>query len=336
MSTWVSALVSMVLAFVLGYQLNQPDPMPVPEPIDPEVVALKADLLTYEAKDFRANHERLAATLTETENGLVSQLLACFDEKDKMAKELAMTKQSKQVRKANAPQTFIERFLEQDDGKGNGRKMLPGKLSPSYSRMPEGQQPPPIRVVDARYRQIFPDNKGAGHAKEDAFGFVEEVVDNIDAFLDGNVTPNPGMTIVHKERKERSTFFNNLQKASFEGNVNIFTEAAKDKVFQGNLSFESPEQNGQGWLVIRDDQETVFETRTFSSQDEAIWRYNLAENAVSLMSDQCHWSDAFVHEFKDMFYLSQQNMLIGNIYCREQSAKQWSRIGTFSFEQVGF
>lgn len=324
-----------VVGFLLGYRLNHLPEEKV-KPVDPDIAALRDQLKEFEFKDFQNQREVIHTKLSPAENALVDKLLVCGSEKKKLLEDIKGHESKPAVAKPNKPETFIERFLGEQEKGATTRKMLPGKLSPSYSPMPEGSEPPPTKIVDGRYRQIFPDNAGASHLKEDAFGYVDEVVDDVDAFLDANVTSNPGMTIVHNDRKAKSVFFQNLASSMFEGQVKVFTKEAKDKRLMGKLSFQSPDQNGQGWLVIRDEQGAIYETRTFTLEDEAVWRYNLAENSVVLLSDRCQWSDAFVHEFKDMFYLSQQNMLVGNIYCREQFAKKWNRIGTFEMEQVGF
>ncbi|MEZ4819232.1 MAG: hypothetical protein R3A45_04795 [Bdellovibrionota bacterium] len=289
------------------------------------------EISAYEEDDFLHSFTGLQEGLTETEKLLGQKLIACIGEKKHAFEKIETLEQEVVQAENTANKSFINRFLGKSASE-NKRPLLAGKMAPMYGS--NSVDPLPIKIIEQRYRQIFP-NAIFQHAKENEFGYYSQVVTDVDAFLDQRVVKNPSLSIIDRQRKKNSKFFTTLKTASFEGEIDVFTEGTQEQHINGKMIFQSPSQYGNDWIMIADDQGNTLETRTFAPSDESIWRYNSQNPSVALLSEQCYWNDQYLYEYKDFFYLAQQGLLVANIYCKKQNASSWERVGTLKFEQVG-
>lgn len=73
-----------------------------------------------------------------------------------------------------------------------------------------------------------------------------------------------------------------------------------------------------------------FEKNLFSSP----WLYNSCNKSISTVSNFCSLDAGMDMEYKEFFYLTQFDLLLGNIYCKKSSETGWTRIATMEFIQI--
>lgn len=322
------SIVFLGIGLIMGYLAKE-----VYERQRPKTTAVSPfveDIMVFEDDDFLHSFAGIQDHLDATEKMLGKKLVACIEEKKRSNEQIQLLKDEIQSLEDQSGQSFINRFLGNSE-KDDQVTYLPGNVAPMFGS--EVLNPVPLRVVDARYRQLFPSTSFT-HPREESFGFYQQSVEDVETFLNKRVVTDPSMAVIDMARKKRSKFFQELKTAAFEGPVKLFTESAKDRQFNGKMIFRSPTQNGLDWIVVNDETGATIETRTFSQVDESVWRYNSQNPSVMLLSEQCVWNDQYVYEFKDFFYLTQQDLLVANIYCKKQGADQWERVGTLQFDQI--
>ncbi|MCB0272589.1 MAG: hypothetical protein KDD46_06225 [Bdellovibrionales bacterium] len=321
-------IVFLILGIVMGYLAKE-----VYDKQRPKEKAQSpwlSEIMAYEDDDFLHSFTGLEEYLSDTEKVLGQKLIQCIGQKKVAEQKITELEDRAEEQKEIASSSFIDRFLGKSS-KESANEILPGKVVPVYGS--DAVNPQPIKVIDGRYSQIFP-NVSFQHPKEEEFGYYEQPVTDVDDFLDKRIAKNPDMSRVDLQRRKRSKFFQELKTAAFEGDVKVFTEGAQNTQFHGKMIFRSPSQNGQDWIVINEEGGATIETRTMTQADESVWRYNSKNPSVVLLSEQCPWNDQYVYEFKDFFFLAQENMLVANIYCKKQNASSWERVGTLKFEQI--
>jgi hypothetical protein len=327
MMTTILAFVCLGIGLTLGYTGKEIYEKQRPKAKKQESAWIK-ELRTYQDDDFLHSYEGIKSNLTSAEQFLGDRLVSCIDQKQTQSSQLAELQErveDQQERMGDA--SFIEKFLGQEPEPQSG---IEGQFVPQYNR--ETQSPVPIQVSDARYAQLFPDQQ-LQHPEEDLFGFVAEPVDDVQAFLDRRVCNNPALTALTPSRRQRSKFFNTLRASVFEGNVAVDSPQAERGEIRGRVEFQSPRHRGQDAIYIQQGP-LVMETRLVDPRSASVWRYSSCQPSVVLLNDRCSWSDQYIYEYKDFYYLAAEDMLVANVYCKKQNGQQWKRMGTLQFEQI--
>ncbi|MEZ4703675.1 MAG: hypothetical protein R3A11_00470 [Bdellovibrionota bacterium] len=213
-------------------------------------------------------------------------------------------------------------------------KVESGGLVP-YLKAGQYKDAPSITPDNNRYLELFP-AKQFFHPQEPSFGFVDDYISDIEEFLGSKECLNPAMSLVTEDRRLESRFFDAIQGRSFAGDLQLDNDRSeKVPMF---LDFNSNRYQGQDHIeILEKGQGNVFEKRTIPNDVvNSVWRYNSCVGSVVLLSDQCPWNQNYQHEFKDFYYLSYSNQLVGNVYCKKASDTDWIRVGHFQSPEVPY
>ncbi|MCB0326147.1 MAG: hypothetical protein KDD52_00875 [Bdellovibrionales bacterium] len=212
---------------------------------------------------------------------------------------------------------------------------LPGALVPFVKKGQYREDPPSSSPNHERFLELFP-AKQFFHPQEPLFGFIEDYVNDIDEFLRAKECINPAMSLVTEDRRLESRFFDIVQGRSFVGDVYISGDSETKIPIE--FEFNSDRYQGQDHIESKDGPGgDVYEKRNIpSDMINSVWRYNSCVGSVVLLSDHCPWNQNYQHEFKDLYYLSNSNRLLGNVYCKKASDTEWVRVGYIDSEDKDY
>lgn len=186
------------------------------------------------------------------------------------------------------------------------------------------------------------------------FGIHSGAYDDVSRFLGKRVCTNPSLSFANEEVSYLTLFFSLNFNRSFGGIVRIINERIVTLI-EGSLEFRSqkdseeyfekkmsPDASFKSW--VHEDLERDF--RGFVYQDQSIsdfvpfwksylftspWLYNSCSKSISTVDNKCSLDPSYDMELKDFYYLSDFDLMLGNVYCKKSYETSWTRLATIEF-----
>jgi hypothetical protein len=288
----------------------------------PNSVIQKLNALSDE--DYISEYPAEKHLLTLSEQVLGDRLYACLDRPVKMGS----------VRKTFAPSNS-DTQKEPDQEKAPESADTSSDEFSIYARA--GASMAPRQVPGAKLQQIFRNGKFATQGEEN-YGIENALIEDAQEFLKkhGNCV-TPTFSAITEERKNRSRFFDFVKENSFKGitTVNVTANHTIAKKLLTLIEFNSPKHDGFDYLEVMDDKKNYLEKRIIKADEtDDAWRYSSCAPSVVLVSDKCPWNNQYVYEFKNFYLSPDSKKLIGDVYCKNPSDKQWTPVGVFDLKQI--
>lgn len=199
-----------------------------------------------------------------------------------------------------------------------------------------GTSTAPRQVPGAKLLRIFQNSRFV-LKNEDVNGIENALIADAQEFLKNKGCNNPNFMAITDERKSRSKFFDFVKENSFAGTTTVTVTGTSmgPKKLNTRIEFDSPKHEGFDYIEVMDEKKNYLEKRIIKSEeaDEA-WRYNSCAPSVVLVSDKCPWNNGYVYEFKNFYLSPDSKKLVGDVYCKNPSDKQWTSVGIFDLKQV--
>ncbi|MEZ4846649.1 MAG: hypothetical protein R2877_06860 [Bdellovibrionota bacterium] len=274
-------------------------------------------------EEFISQYPAQKHLLTLSEQALADRLYACLD-RPKAAPSLSKASSS-QMRPAEKESV---KEVERPEDTSSDEFSIYARANASMA---------PRVVPGALLQRIFRNRKFA-MTNEESNGVLSGLVDDAQEFLRKQgqcVTPT--FAAITDESKSRSRFFEFVKENSFKGvtTVTVTPSNSGEKKLDTLIEFNSPKHEGYDYLEVQDAKKNFLEKRIIKADEsDDAWRYSSCAPSVVLVSDKCPWNSNYVYEFKNFYLSTDSKKLIGDVYCKKPSDKQWTNIGSFDLKQI--
>jgi hypothetical protein len=166
-------------------------------------------------------------------------------------------------------------------------------------------------------------------------------------FLGERECNSPELSWINSDIGYLGLFFSVNQGRSFGGIVRIINEKdvtpieASLGIYEIDKYFDTkliPSGHFAAWL--QNEGIDLYKTFQYQNQDihsyyhlqgtffETPWLYNSCNKSIATISNHCSLDSGMDMEVKEFFYLSDHDIMLGNIYCKKSSDLRWERIAT--------
>lgn len=173
-------------------------------------------------------------------------------------------------------------------------------------------------------------------------------------FLGERVCANPRLMIANGDTSYLSLFFSLNNGRDYGGIVRVINERIVTLI-EGSFSFNNtdeyfkwkraPRATFTSWIhedIERDYKGWVYQNQSIgqtrypfeSPLSFSPWLYNSCNKSIGVVSNFCSLDPSYDMEFKEFFYLTNYDVMLGNIYCKKSSDKGWTRLALVEFIRI--
>lgn len=183
------------------------------------------------------------------------------------------------------------------------------------------------------------------------FGLIFDKVDDVKKKLKSLRCDSPKFHFANHRISYLGLFFTLNAKRGYAGRVRTLNNRYRNLI-EGQLGiYEYPREpfhrylpSGNFEMRVHPDSKVNYKgfyyQRQWISQeyrfdwDRSPWLYNSCRNSIATVSNYCALDPTYDMQYKDLFYLVNEDRMIGNIYCKKSSEQVWSRVGTLNLMRV--
>lgn len=172
-------------------------------------------------------------------------------------------------------------------------------------------------------------------------------------FLGERTCSSPQLTLANSDISYLGLFFSINNAREYGGIIRIINEKNITPI-EGSMRFygiddyfkskRKPAVNFRSWVheeretdrkafVYQDqeiDEPSIFQDKLFISP----WLYNSCNKSIATIHNNCSLDSSYDMELKEIFYLTDFDLMLGNIYCKKSNDQNWHRIATMEFIQI--
>ena len=177
---------------------------------------------------------------------------------------------------------------------------------------------------------------------------------DVPRFLGERACANPLLSYANTPFSYLGLFFTLNVGRNFGGVVRIINERIITLV-EGNLTFyksdnyykekrtpdaeydmwvhEDLERDYKGWVYER---QRINQIKSYFDAYQFLgpWLYNSCNKSIATVNNFCSLDPSFDMEVKEFFYLTDYDLMVGNIYCKRSHEISWKRMATLEFVRI--
>jgi len=201
-----------------------------------------------------------------------------------------------------------------------------------------------------QFNRDYPRFKVGNQFPEDALYYGVELNDVYDSntFLKEKRCDKPHFQYANNEISHLGSFFTVNAKRAYGGRVRTINNRYENLIEGEFALYEYPREpfhryipSGNFKMWVHKESNVSYQGFQYQRQwlsqeyrfdwDRSPWMYNSCQKSIATISNYCSLDPTKDMQFKDFFYLTNEDKLVGNIYCKKSSDQLWDRVASFEF-----